>query len=352
MSNPKAKFELPPFDGHKPDFPEWYKESINVSIHCNSDHSGFVTSKVVTAEAYARLALVPQPAVTHAMPNALANNADELQVKKYDTKLAQYRQQQVEYNNFFMAVHRSLGPTVREYLTADGDELFNLSLSQVMTKLVANYGTMSATEINQIHDTLKIAYTPDIPLSQFIAMNHTKTHRRLLEAGERFKLNEHAKIEYLLSALVSCGLYEFFFVLFAERCPISAADRYTYTNLVKMVQEFTPAVKTTTGTAGFVAAMIGTSEISEIAKLRAQVASLTAQLNNQHPSLEYPNEYCHTHGVGFHASGKCIKKSNKHQDAATMDNRMNGNTFVAEPREKHRGYFKKGKSAGGHQAIK
>ena len=90
----------------------------------------------------------------------------------------------------------------------------------------------------------------------------------------------------------------------------------------------TPTLPTQTASAVTGSTVSNEDLLQMIQQLQLQLSSQNIQAPTQ--QKRKVNHYCWTHGACGHPSHKCRNKKPGHQDNATLDNRMNGNTYCVK----------------------
>lgn len=339
---------IEPWDGHHGSFPMFLERARTAAIQ-HEYVVGTLTHYVYTeaeynSNPYVRRTLgvaeganpplytvLPQAAV----PVGTAAAPITLEVMlNYTAQRKDFDEQEEQVYAFQAAFIKALPPSAIAYIEGvHNTKVHNIQLQTVITDLRAHYGTITPESLGTFTNKLKIPYTPDKDISEFL-LSHLLIHNEL--ALNQVPLAEHEKVRFLQEALTPSGQFAQIFTLF-NNANRTVASR-TFAELSSTIKHNKDAIIATSQSLGYTASATTTQSpptiqtlLAEITSLRSQIQSAAATANA--PQLgPPPSQYCWTHGLGYHAGAQCLNPAADHQSHATNTNRMGGSTRIVPTR--------------------
>ncbi len=191
----------------------------------------------------------------------------------------------------------------------------NVTCLQVLTHLWDNYGVITQAELDENQDRMRTPWHPPMKIEALFAQ---------LSEGENFAEQRREKppvasvIRIGYNLILNTGLFE----LPCYNWRIKPDTEKTMDAFHKhfLIASLDQQTQTTSSNAGFHSA-------NQVSSSPAATAPPASSNRSYSPALSY----CWTHGTIqniHHTSATCMRKSEGHQDAATLDNQMGGNTKV------------------------
>jgi len=349
---------IPIFTGKPLDYSAYNLSLIRAAI--NSERvSGGLLSQVLAAPAYLKSqvcrTLGGDPFVSPTVPVKPVGDAATPQANlEYNAACVRFDSFEQDTKRFKTALENSLPEPVQTFLVEDNDdkELHELSIRDIIGSLDDKYasGARSA-DILTLKAKLQITYSPSLSdVDSFIASHHTKVHKELKKFN--IEMSQFDKIDALEKALVSCGDYKDCIKFFKLTYPNTTDVNRNFLQFAQNIREYEPEARATAGSNSYSAASAteSTDDISPhdlkkiLFTMQQQITTMSHILAAPHHSaaaaasaptpvaLEYPEEYCWTHGQCFHPGNLCMQRNKGHVESATLANKCGGEEKVSRPR--------------------
>jgi hypothetical protein len=320
------KFLIPSFAGD-PAANEKYRNEFRPQLlselerHCQPTHEFGLVGLAVGATEWATYSATPFVALTRvAQP---PGNASNMAWNIYQEDRNNFEKQENAISLAIGTIFENLGPTALALLIDPATTRYTKSLSVILANLDAQYQQITRQELQAARATLQTRFNPASDFKTHVT-THRQTHATYVAAAQ--PLSQNDKINFLVESMEHDNEARAAIRHYFNTYP-SLANQ-TFEDLVTAIGA-NLANRSGPTTSDFVN-MAASSRTT--ADLTQQVEALTRQVNQLQRALAEgrptasTKKYCWTHGPnGSHESKDCrYPNRGKHQNEATMENRMGG----------------------------